>query len=312
MALCVFIRYTLSLLLVCGGLCVRAEHSPLKKFQTWSVQGEFMFSPCPGLACRDKNVTGFGRPRTVTSKRERFGFWITDPASEDHCGGKVYVMQGLTSGELEVYASVKALRSNTIERKIIASDRSVSGNGGVVFNNSYYFFQFLGSPVLQGTLTRLNFLDPSATTKVTRRIPAASGLNMGYAFDELPGVDLAVSETGLYAIYSHTDPPHNMAISKLNPDDLRIEWTQVTTKRMNSFGNCFVICTKLYCIDSFDEEEATTSFVYDFYTEKETGEALSFRNHYGYTVSVNYNPADHKLYAWDRGNLLTHNVHFSK
>ena len=219
-------------------------------------------------------------------------------------------MQGFNSGELEVYASLDDVQGKRRERVIGVSDGQQGGNGGVVYNNSYYYLQFSGDSTIPSLFTRLN-LD-SGSIVVTRTIPAVETGPYSYnSMGENAVVDMAVSETGLYLIYPQDVSPHRMAISKVNPIDLSFEWTQVTNKFMNSYGDCFIVCTKLYCIGSVTASTTTTTLVYDLYTQEEITQPLTYYNQYGYTHMLDYNPADKKLYAWDDGNLITLDVNFS-
>ena len=304
-----FSWFTLSALLVGCGLLVSAQPTPLREFESDVKQGEFMFSPCPrGPPCYSQNVTGFGRPRTWASGYINFGLFTTDPTGSG-CGQTIYVMRGVNRGELEAYSSVQSLQAKTPERTIRTSNRQVLGNGGVVFNNSYYYIQFSGTPEVTSLFTRLDL----STDTIDRTVPTpfGEGVGLGYQFQGIGGPDFAVSETGLYAIYSQKEAPHNLAVSKINPNDLSIESTIVTSKRMSSYGECFIVCAKLYCIGSYQARNTITSFVYDLYKETEITQPLPFRNQYGYTNMLDYNPADRKLYGWDSGRLITYDVNFT-
>ena len=238
----------------------------------------------------------------------QLGLFTTDPTGSG-CGQKIYVMRGVNRGELEVYSSVESLQAKTPERTIRTSNRQVLGNGGVVFNNSYYYIQFSGTPEVTSLFTRLDL----STDTIDRTVPTpfGEGVGLGYQFQGIGGPDFAVSETGLYAIYSQKEAHQNLAVSKINPNDLSIESTIVTTKSMSSYGECFIVCAKLYCTGSYRDRNTITSFVYDLYKETEVIQRLPFRNQYGYTNMLDYNPADRKLYGWDSGRLITYGVNFT-
>ena len=311
-----YLLSVLPLVLVWGGLLASGQPTPIQEFESLTGQG-----PPP---CHSKTVTGFRPPRTWASGYHYIGLWGTDPVGES-CAREIYVVEGHhdhdLSRALQVFPSLKDLQDKITGQvqhiDLPGNLQATSGNGGVVFNKTYYYFSFSGHPDVSSLLTKADFSaarSPGQRVEVrSRSIPTVEFGPYSYAYEgNRAGVDLVVSETGLFIIYASNVAPHNMTISKLNPATLDFEWTQFLTKSMKSFGNCFIICAKLYCTGSHIDSQTTTTFVYDLYERTEIQQPLPIRNEYQFTAMLDYNPADKKLYGWDRGNLVTYDVNFSQ
>ena len=99
-------------------------------------------------------------------------------------------------------------------------------------------------------------------------------------------------------------------MSRLNAYTLEFESTIKTNHRKANFGNCFVICTTLYCTGHYNEPRTNTTLVLDMFTGQELTLRLPFVNAHRYNSMLSYNPADRKIYSWDNGRLLTYDVIF--
>ncbi|XP_062983854.1 olfactomedin-4-like [Elgaria multicarinata webbii] len=133
---------------------------------------------------------------------------------------------------------------------------------------------------------------------------------------ELPGVafniDLLVDETGLWAVYSTEANTGNVVISKLNEDTLGVQKTWSTQHYKPSVSSAFIICGVLYVTRSNNTKQEEIFYTFDTRTGKEGRVSILMDKPFGTVQGLNYHPADHKLYVYNDGFLVTYQVGFRR
>lgn len=120
-------------------------------------------------------------------------------------------------------------------------------------------------------------------------------------------LDLAVDENGLWAVY-HYDFENFLVVSKLELSDMTVVHTWNLTNvsaNITSVGNTFIMCGILYGIENSSTVDTRINFAYDLYNEEELEVDVAWKNPYGHTTMLEYNPYDRRLYFFDKGRLLS-------
>ena len=124
-------------------------------------------------------------------------------------------------------------------------------------------------------------------------------------------LDLAVDESGLYAIYNVDD---KVQISKLQ---LAKGISSIKTVKLDGagkfseIGNAFVACGVLYTLDKSTGRLSTINYAYDIVNQRQFNPNIQFENYMDKTYSLSYNPAEKKLYAYSLNHLVTYPLEFS-
>lgn len=125
---------------------------------------------------------------------------------------------------------------------------------------------------------------------------------------EFTYMDLAADENGLWVIYAAEQEPNSLLVSKILPDEMRLEKTWNISVVHRSYSEGFIVCGVLYLVQNTTDPSTMIEFAYDLY-EKQFIEVLSplkFLNPFQQTTMIAYNPSDVKLYTWDKGNQLVY------
>ncbi|XP_037762183.1 myocilin isoform X2 [Chelonia mydas] len=183
---------------------------------------------------------------------------------------------------------------------------SLESTGAVVYRGSLYFQRRKSRTVAKYDLK-------TETITVQKDIPSAGYHGQfPYSWGGYTDIDLAVDEMGLWVTYSTDKAKGAIILSKLDPETLEVEQTWKTNIRKQAVANSFMICGTLYTISSYSAPDATVNFSY--HTATNTSEPLSirFENRYGYSSTVDYNPTERKLFAWDNFNMVTYDIRLSR
>ncbi|KAG2461382.1 MYOC protein, partial [Polypterus senegalus] len=133
-----------------------------------------------------------------------------------------------------------------------------------------------------------------------------------YSWGGYTDIDLAVDESGLWAIYSTSKARGAIVLSQLNPASLEVRRTLQTNIRKQAVANAFLVCGTLYTLASYGTANSTIN--YGFSTAVAVGRPLHipFQNRFGYTSTLDYNPAERRLFAWDNYHMVTYEVRLSQ
>ncbi|XP_036297898.1 myocilin [Pipistrellus kuhlii] len=186
--------------------------------------------------------------------------------------------------------------------KVHVLPRPLESTGAAVLGGSLYFQAAASRALVRYELA-------SGTVRAERDLPGAGYHGrFPYSWGGYTDIDLAVDESGLWAIYSTEAAKGAIVLSRLNPESLEPERTWETNIRKRSVANAFVICGTLYTVSSYSAPEAAVNFAYDTGSGGSRALAIPFRNGYGYSSMVDYNPLERKLFAWDNFNMVTYDV----
>ncbi|XP_078603947.1 uncharacterized protein LOC144877775 [Branchiostoma floridae x Branchiostoma japonicum] len=254
-------------------------------------------SECPGT------LESVGTPETqLNNIGVYYGSWYRDPVPGLN-KGKIYVMRDyLSVRQVEVYADIDDLKAAKVSRVIPLPDEA-SGTGFVVYDGALYYNKKESPSIIKFNLTTLN-------KDLEKELPTNL---VTYIWGGFTGIDFAVDENGLWVIYTTLHSNGNIVIAKLDPMSLEIEETWETNYNKLSARDTFMVCGKLYVVntDYIPNSVGKLSYTFDTSTGDYEYIDLPFTSMYGYIMQVDYNPRDNLLYVWDKGNLLTYPLTFS-
>ncbi|KAK6484459.1 myocilin [Huso huso] len=242
--------------------------------------------------------------RKADSISGKYGVWMQDPEPVHPYGPEMtwrLDAVGSTVRQLFGYEDRKQL-SRGFPSKVLLLPESVESTGAVVYRGSLYYQRRKSR-----TLLRYDLRTESVAAR--RELPHAGFHGQyPYSWGGYTDIDLAVDETGLWAIYSTSKAKGAIVLSRLDPDSLEVLHSWETSVRKQSVANAFVICGTLYTVASYTTPNTTVNYSYS--TESGHGRALSipFLNRYRYNSMIDYNPARRQLFSWDNYHMVTYDV----
>ena len=196
-----------------------------------------------------------------------------------------------------------------------------TGTGHVISDGYLFCNKFKSNRLIKYHLS-------SQQEAVSRRLERAGFDNeFSYSSGAMTDIDLSIDEFGLWAIYSTAGGAGNMTVSQIDSDTLEVVSTWVTEFPKGVASNAFMACGKLYATVTEHSQRVRVAYVYDTVTETSTHDrellhrhwldddnALVFpdlKEHMQMMSSLQYNPTDRKLYAWNlstswNGHLTTY------
>ncbi|XP_077141805.1 olfactomedin-4-like [Ranitomeya variabilis] len=184
-------------------------------------------------------------------------------------------------------------------------DYSNCGQGGgvIMFNNSLYYNCYNTRDICKFNV------DTNAVER--RTLPDATFNNrFSYASSVWQDIDLASDEDGLWVIYSTEQNAGNIVIGKLNPLNLTVENTWMTSQYKLGATNAFMVCGVLYVTRTLSTRREEIFYMYDTKTGEEGQISIILDKMMENVQSLSYNPNDHKLYMYNDGYLVTYNLDF--
>ncbi|XP_048214279.1 myocilin isoform X2 [Perognathus longimembris pacificus] len=256
-------------------------------------------------------LTWVGEPvtlRTAEMITGKYGVWMRDPKpahpSTQETTWRIDTV-GTDIRQVFEYSLISQFEQG-YPSKVYVLPRPLESTGAVVYGGSLYF---------QGADSRTVFRYELSTemVKAEKEIPGAGYHGQfPYSWGGYTDIDLAVDEVGLWVIYSTEDAKGAIVLSRLNPENLKLERTWETNIRKQSVANAFVICGTLYTVSSYSSTDATVNFAYDTGTGSSKTLSIPFKNRYKYSSMIDYNPRERKLFAWDNFNMVTYDIKLSQ
>ncbi|MGH0159289.1 UNVERIFIED_CONTAM: hypothetical protein FKN15_064923 [Acipenser sinensis] len=186
----------------------------------------------------------------------------------------------------------------------LGSGHLAQGSGMVMYKNNLYY------NLRDSRNIRKVDIDTNGIV-LTKELPGAA-FNNRFSYSGTPwqDIDLAVDESGLWAIYATEESTGNIVISKLNETTLSVEKTWVTGQYKPAASNAFIVCGVLYVTKTITTRQEEIFYMYDTKTNQDTKISIPFKKVMEYLHGVNYNPPDHKLYVYNDGYLITYDLSF--
>jgi hypothetical protein len=229
------------------------------------------------------------------------GAWMQDPLETL---GENLVWELPAFADIHVVTQFSDLASMTDRTgDIYLLDDGWDGTGHVVYDGYLYYNQSNGNTIQKVDLE-------SMASVGTLTLPGAGYRNTyHYNWGGYSDIDLAVDEDGLWAIYATPGNSGRLVLSKIDIDGFSITetWNTASTVKTN-IGNAFMICGKLYATSSYSDSTAFIDYKFDPETGESTNPGIEIENPGGYNSSIDYNPAERKLYSWDNARRQTYDL----
>nr|XP_006641375.1 PREDICTED: olfactomedin-4-like [Lepisosteus oculatus] len=191
----------------------------------------------------------------------------------------------------------------------VTTTNSIMGPGSVMYNNAYYYNCYYSPNVCR--------FDMETKTITTRALPGA-GANGKFPYCHLTAcysctdIDLSTDESGLWVIYASEENFGNVVLSRLNATstlDILETWRTSLVKK--AVTNAFVACGVLYATRLVNNNYEEIFYSFDTVTGIERGNlSIRFRKPSAYIYSLNYNPRDRNLYAYNDAYIVTYQTVF--
>ncbi|XP_053912276.1 olfactomedin-4 isoform X3 [Cuculus canorus] len=262
----------------------------------------------PPGSCVHRGLLNVSQPYVVKLNWKgfsyKYGSWGRD-YSPSNPEAEVYWVAPLnTDGRYLEYYRIYSSFDNlllfkpTYERRITYGE----GSGAALYNNSLYYHAYGSGYMVKH--------DIKTNTMILRKIlpGAATGNRFSYAGVAWQDIDFAVDESGLWVIYSTENNMGNIVISKLNETTLDVLNTWQTRQYKPSVSNAFMLCGVLYATRPVSTREEEIFYMYDTSTGQEGRISVIMDKKLDTIQSIDYSPADQKLYVYNDGYLLRYDV----
>ncbi|XP_003218689.2 olfactomedin-4 [Anolis carolinensis] len=263
----------------------------------------------PPGTCSHGGIVNVSQPYMVQLNWRGFGFkqggWgrYSSPLAP---GKELYWVAPLTSARYIEYYRLHESFDDLLLFKYSKEYRYQygDGSGAVVYNNFMYFNVYNSRDIGK--------LDLNTNTLVLRRaLPNAAFNNrFSYAGVSWQDLDFAVDENGLWVIYSTEASTGNIVISKINETNLEVIDTWETRQYRPSVSNAFMVCGVLYATRIVNTRKEEIFYTYDTNTRTEGRVSIIIDKMMETIQSADYSPIDRRLYVYNDGYLVRHDLTF--
>ncbi|KAL7077123.1 hypothetical protein ACQ4LE_003598 [Meloidogyne hapla] len=244
-------------------------------------------------------LEGIGRSIFHAHANTFFGSWMRDAYPRTGADmEKRWLASHFEGDTLAEFKTESDLRRGFLS-KSHELPHSFRGTNSLIFNSSFYFHRS-GTPLLAKY---------ELTTKHYEEKLIVEGMAFkgeDYLFNESKSfMDIAVDENALWILF-HYEGNNNLSVAKLDINNLTVyEIWNISKIDHTKVSNGFVLCGILYLIKSSSIPGTEISAAFDFYRNKYFEPKINWKNLYGNSNYINYNPFDRRIYIYDRGYLLS-------
>ncbi|XP_059269965.1 myocilin [Mustela nigripes] len=246
--------------------------------------------------------------RRAETAAGKYGVWMRDPKPRPpHTAETTWRVDTVGADVRQVLEYARAAQFlQGRPSRVHVLPRPLESTGAVVYAGSLYF-QAAGS----ATLVRYDLA--SGTVRAERELPGAGFRGQfPYSWGGYSDIDLAVDETGLWAIYSTRAARGAIVLSRLSPDSLAPRRTWQTNIRKRAVANAFLVCGRLYTVSSYASPDAAVNFAYDPATGRTKALRVPLRVRHGYSCALDYNPRERRLFGWDNFHMVAYDVRLAR
>jgi len=218
----------------------------------------------------------------------------------------MYWFSGSTSAttyDIRFYNNYKDLiLRNHFAHHTLSSAWRGTGNNILMRENVLYYQR--SSPF---SMARLNFTSMAHEYRI---IPRAS---TKFSYAHLPNqhIDFAADETGLWVTYATVESSGHLILAKINEPSFGIEEIWQTSVYKPGVSNAFMVCGVLYVLRTMDIQSEEIFYMFDTKTQEEHYVSVPFERFQDNYVNLDYNPTDQRLYMYNNGYYVTHQLTFN-
>ncbi|XP_063072704.1 olfactomedin-4-like [Engraulis encrasicolus] len=262
-------------------------------------------------------------PRTYTITQYgtsyHYGSWGRDPKPARGKEGWYWLIP-LTSSNVYAnyvrqYNSLSALVAGVgpVDVSIASANpttNTIQGPNVVMYGDALYYGCY-NSP----TVCRFNLTSRQVTTVA---LPANSGINNKFPFCHLGAcyvytdLDLMTDDSGVWVAYTSAENFGDVMLNQVESGDVpRLGRTLKTSLHKRTATNTFMACGVLYATRYVDKETEEVFYSFDSRTGVERHNLnIRFKKMQTNIHSLNYDPSDHKLYAYSDAYAVSYDAIF--
>ncbi|XP_063072670.1 olfactomedin-4-like [Engraulis encrasicolus] len=277
----------------------------------------------PPGTCPRRRLAQVNGPSTYTiteyGTSYYYGSWGQDPQPGP---GREnwYWLVALTSSDVFanyvlLYRSFSALVAGVDSMVISISNdnpttNTIQGPNVVMYGDALYYGCY-NTP----SVCRFNVTSREITTAA---LPANTGINNKFPFCHLGAcyvytdLDLMTDDSGVWVAYASEESYGNVMLSQVESGDVpKLGRTLKTSLHKRTATNTFMACGVLYATRYVDKETEEVFYSFDTRTGVERYDLdISFKKMQTNIQSLNYNPSDHRLYAYANAYAISYDVIF--
>ncbi|MES2640207.1 MAG: MopE-related protein [Myxococcota bacterium] len=241
--------------------------------------------PC---ACE---LTEVAAPTTLYFGGSYYGNWVVDPL-EALGADLIWEMDYLSGTSIVEYANEAMMIARTATR-VTDLPYDFDGTGAAVYDGYLYYNAADSRDLVKYDIA-------TGATTVLELADAGYRNTYNYEWGGYTDIDFAVDEQGLWVIYATAGNSGRIVVSKIDEATFTLTDTwETSSPAKRSLGNAWMVCGVLYTTDDHASATTTVNFAFDTADERSWDPAIPFSNPHLFNTSINYNPADGKLRAWD-------------
>lgn len=234
-----------------------------------------------------KSIKSFSEPIKVISLINNWlsAKFITDPCAKNEDSNKLYFFEGYHSSCLDMYENLEEFVKGNVSRSFKNINPEFGSNHAVIFNEMFYYVEYDSGQT--NNIIKYDLEKKQVVLKKTiRQALIGKYSQVGGCND----IILHSNINGIYAFYTTEENKHRIVISHIDEDTLEIKETWNTeSKPKKEIGNPFIVGTKAYCYEKYNEKPTRLCFMYDL-ESKVTDNYFSvhFPNEGGQDYSLTY------------------------
>lgn len=234
-----------------------------------------------------KPIKGFSEPIKIISLINNWlsAKFITDPIVKSEEKNRLYFFEGYHSSSLDMYENLEEFIKGNVSRSYRNIVPEFGSNHAVVFNEFFYFVEYDSGQtnnIIKYDLEKKQVIEKKTLKDaLIGKYSQVGGCN---------DIVLHSNFNGIYAFYTTEENRHRIVISLLDEDTLNIKETWETESRpKKELGNPFLVGTKVYCYEKYNEKPTKLCFMYDLETrESDNYFSVHYPNEGGQDYSLTY------------------------
>lgn len=235
----------------------------------------------------NKPIKSFSEPIKIVSLINNWlsAKFISDPMAKSEDKNRLYFFEGYHSSSLDMYENLEEFVKGNISKSYRNISPEFGSNHAVVYNEMFYFVEYESGQtnnIIKYDLEKKQVL----IRKTLRNALVGKYSQVGGCND----IILHSTVNGIYAFYTTEENKHRIVISLLDEENLEIKETWNTeSKAKKEIGNPFIVGTKVYCYEKYNEKPTRLCFMYDL-ESKVTDNYFNvlFQNEGGQDYSLTY------------------------
>lgn len=235
----------------------------------------------------NKPIKNFSEPIKIISLINNWlsAKFITDPVARPEDKNRLYFFEGYHSSSLDMYENLEEFVKGNVSRSYRNITPEFGSNHAVVFNEIFYYVEYDSGQT--NNIVKYDLEKKQVIVKKTLRNALIGKYSQVGGCNDIV---LHSNSNGIYAFYTTEENKHRIVISLLDEDTLEVKETWNTeSKPKKEIGNPFIVGTKVYAYEKYNEKPTRICFMYDLDTKvTDNYFSVHFPNEGGQDYSLTY------------------------